>query len=211
MKKFLLYVVVIVTLLFLGFTVYYLSLNDETITLNVSSNESVYINVGDSFKLPIKWTKPSKGTKLTVSGDNDSVLKYDEETQMFTGNGGGYTTITISTSNSQYGPFVFQVYVGDGTVGSPFVIKNAEELAKIGKETLYATSKYYFLNDDIVLSSYSNGIWAPIEDFDGHFNGNGHTIYDLRVNNTERAGLFATVKHGGYVENLRGGNESINR
>ena len=203
MKKFLVYVVVIVTLLFLGFTVYYLAQNDETISLTMSTDESYYINKGDVFELPIKWTKPSRGTTLTVSGDNSSVLNYDKDTKMFTGVGGGFTTVTIATSNPNFGPFVLQVYVGDGELNSPFVLSNASDIARIGKDSLFTNSKYYRLINDVDLSTYNNGVWEPLDEFSGHLDGNRHTIYNLKVNNTENGGLFGVVTHSGSVENVR--------
>ena len=193
MKKFLIYVIVIVTLLFLGFTVYYLSLNDETIQLNISTESAVYLNKGDELELPITWTKPSKSTNINVSVDSSSVLSYDTETKMFKAVNGGFTTVTITPSNIKFGPFAFEVYVGDGAYGSPYVISTAEALANMQSD------KYYVLDNDIVLA----GNWTPIADFSGNFNGNGHTIYNLKIESTQNAGLFANVLYGGVVENVR--------
>ena len=203
MKKFLVYVVVLVTLLFLGFTVYYLAQNDETISLTMATDESYYMNKGDVFELPIKWTKPSRGTTLTVSGDNSSVLSYDKDTKMFTGVGGGFTTVTITTSNPHFGPFVLQVYVGDGELNSPYVLSTASDLARIGTDSIFTDSKYYRLINDIDLLTYNNGVWSPLAEFSGHLDGNGHAIHHLKVNSTENGGLFGKVTHSGSVENVK--------
>ena len=193
MKKFLLYVVVIVTLLFLGFTIYYLSLNDETISLNISTDNSIYLNKGDELELPITWTKPSSSTTLDVSIDSSYVLSYNAETKIFKAESGGFTTVTITPSNTFFGPFAFEVYVGDGNVGSPYVINDATALANMEAD------KYYILGSDIDLT----GSWTPIADFSGNFNGNGHTIYNLRIDSTSNAGFFANILTDGVVENVR--------
>lgn len=200
MKKFLVYVVVIVTLLFLGFTVYYIAMNDEEISLTIKSGESIYMNVGDDpMALPIKWTNASKGTKLSISGADGSVLKYDESSKKFMPVGGGYTTVTITPSNTHFGPFVFQVYVGDGSSSNPYVIANLSDMQKIGSDAKYKTSNSYVLTNDIDLSSIT---WTPVETFSGHFDGNGHTIYNLKVDSTSNGGLFGTIEKGGVVENV---------
>ena len=193
MKKFLLYVVVVVTLLFLGFTIYYLSLNDETISLNISNEKALYLNKGEDFELPITWTKPSKETTLTISVNTSSVLDYNSETKIFRAIGGGFTTVTITPSNNKFGPFAFEVYVGDGDINSPYVISTAQDLA--GMES----DKYYVLDSDIDLVD----AWTPVADFSGNFNGNGHTIYNLKINSTENAGFFANILSDGVVENVK--------
>ena len=58
MKKFLMYVVVLVGILFIGYTTYYFVRNNETISITLAENESVYINKDETYELPIKWTKP---------------------------------------------------------------------------------------------------------------------------------------------------------
>ena len=57
------------------------------------------------------------------------------------------------------------------------------------------SNKYYILTDDIDLN---NNLWLPIGNSDfpfvGSFDGNGHTIYNLKLsNNYENVGLFGVV------------------
>lgn len=74
---------------------------------------------------------------------------------------------------------------GSGTSSSPYLISNAEQLARLAylsnDATNYANyqSKYYKLTDDIDLSGK---IWTPIGknyEFKGNFNGAGYTINGL--------------------------------
>lgn len=203
MKKFLIYVVVIVTCLFLGFTVYYLSLNDENIKLSISGEEAVYKNIGESYSLPITWTKPNKNTKLSVSIADQNVAEYDEETKKFNCIGGGFTTVTIETTNTTFGPFVFELYVGNGSKENPFIIRTASELASIGTNTTFTLGNDYLLIEDIDLLSYNQGVWSPLGEYSGRFNGNGHTLYNLNINGTGNAGLFSQITATGMVEDLK--------
>lgn len=202
-KKFLLYVAVITTCLFLGFTVYYLAKNDENISMKMDNEQTTYINVGEFVEWPIIWTKPYKDTTLSVVISNENVLKYEEETKTFEGKQGGYTNVTITPSNKNFGPFVFDVYVGDGQQGSPFVIRSAEDLAQIGVKAEFSSDKYYTLSNDIDLKLYNGGKWAALPEFNGNLNGNGHTIYNLNLQDGTYAGLFTKLSTKATVENIK--------
>ncbi|MBQ9786377.1 MAG: hypothetical protein IJW25_02810, partial [Clostridia bacterium] len=202
-KKFLLYVAVIVTCLFLGFTIYYIARNDENMYLNIDNSKAVYINVDEIIEWPVVWTKPYKDTTLTVLVGNENVLSYDKQTKVFTGKTGGYTNVTITSSNKHFGPFVFEVYVGDGSLSSPYLIKDAASLAKIGNDQAYTASKNYALANDIDLKGHNNGKWASLPEFSGSFNGNGYTIYNLNLENASNAGLFSSISSTGSVENVK--------
>lgn len=94
---------------------------------------------------------------------------------------------------------------GDGTLDSPYEITNAYELYFLSKmvnsnldDSINGgkySNKYYILTDDIDLN---NNLWLPIGNSDfpfvGSFDGNGHTIYNLKLsNNYENVGLFGVV------------------
>lgn len=103
---------------------------------------------------------------------------------------------------------------GTGTKDDPYQIKNDLQLAKLARDVNNGTAtagKYYKLVDDIHLS---NGLWMPIgttsakvdKYFAGKFNGNGHTISDMRIVWTNesgsqyRWGLFAKIMGSGTSE-----------
>lgn len=103
---------------------------------------------------------------------------------------------------------------GKGTSDNPYLISGIEELYQLAASVNRNTPdsnydrKYFLLNEDINLADAN---WIPIgkhkpEDvaspckFSGNFNGGGHTISGLRVDDTE-AGLFGYV-HSGKISNL---------
>lgn len=214
MKKFLMYVIIVVTCLFLGFTVYYLAKNNETIYLTLNKDEAIYKNVGESLWLDnmIEWTKPYKDTTIAITSGDTNVVTYDENTKRFDCVGGGFTTVTITPSNTAFGPFIFEVYVGDGTATNPYVIDTAQELALIGNdpELKFNLSNSYILTCDMDLKVINNGVWTPLGAFTGKFDGNNHTLYNLNLTSTSNAGLFTSVENGAIVENVKFASAVVN-
>lgn len=103
---------------------------------------------------------------------------------------------------------------GSGTANSPYIITTEAELKEFAGYINAGTSpwrnsdKYYKLTADISLS----GSWTPIGTsnwpFMGNFNGGGHKITGLNINNgSNNQGLFGFI-NGGTVQNL--GLESVN-
>ncbi len=109
---------------------------------------------------------------------------------------------------------------GSGTVADPFQIASAQDLIELG-QTLddYRDTAYFILTADIDLSDYtfSQAVIAPFVyneeeetydglNFDGRFNGNGHTISHLTILTQTAAGnlgLFGELGGDAVVENLR--------
>lgn len=119
---------------------------------------------------------------------------------------------------------------GDGTKENPYQISNAAEWYRFGyildpsnitpDDEEYAQifdDKYYILTDDIVINDaadYENWLenppkydWDPINNFEGHLDGQGHTITgfycsDLLDKGVTSAGIFDWLYVGGVVENL---------
>lgn len=214
MKKFLMYVIIVVTCLFLGFTIYYLTQNNENIYITISKDESIYKNVGDTLWLDdmLVWTKPYKTTTIEVSSADTSVVTYDVNTKTFECIGGGMTAITIKPSNENFGPFIFEVYVGDGTIDNPYVINSVDDLAKIGRddELRFKLTNSYILTKDLDLATYNNGTWQPLGEISGNFNGDGHTLYNMNITSGINVGLFEGVAQGSIVEDIKFVNATIN-
>lgn len=209
MKKFLMYVVVLVTVLFIGYTTYYFIRNNENIYLTLAEGESIYLNKDETYDLPLVWTKPYSSTKVyeNIQISDTSVLSFDATTKTFIGKKGGIATITITPSNKDFGPFVFDVHVGDGSVMYPYFVQTAIQLANIGKEVgeNWQLSHSYILVNDIDLKAYGEG-WEPIgsqaEPFSGSFDGNGKTISNLKIVNGTNAGLFDSISSTAIVSNV---------
>lgn len=209
------YVIIVVVALFIGFASYFFLRNNETITCTIATDKSVYVNVDDAFDLPIVWTRKNKYTTLDISVPkiaNESVLEYDEQNQMFTAKRAGLVTVTITPSNSNFGPFKFNVFVGDGNKETPYYIKSASQLNRIGRDTIatsadkmFKVTDSYQLIADIDLTEISS--FAPIgsetEPYDGSFNGDGYSIHGLSISeNAKNVGLFAVVGSNATVENF---------
>jgi hypothetical protein len=111
---------------------------------------------------------------------------------------------------------------GSGTAGDPYLIQSLNDLKFLRDETNKAigetsnyrgNNKHFKLTTDIDLS---NENWAPIgvytsaariDNFQGVFDGNGHTISNLKIGTPSAAsvrttaGLFGTVRNG-KIQNL---------
>ena len=97
-----------------------------------------------------------------------------------------------------------QVYSGYGlgSSESPYVIENAGQMNEVRNDL----SAYYVLENDIDLSGYED--WTPIGDdenaFTGHFNGNGHIIYNVKIKGSKNFNeLNKTVEHLGVFGCIR--------
>ena len=194
MKKFLLFIVISVAVVSLGFTIYRFSTNNEAIIIKNAGGYT--INVGESIDLDNVYEveNPSDYTTYTYSTDNNTVLAYNQEAESFTaGAVGGIVNIIIKTSNRNYSELKVSVTVRDGSEEFPFLIANAKQLAAIGTG-VFGYDKHYELQGDITVGDLGefyrwtpigyNGSSTPVE-FTGNFNGNGHTIYNINVVNAE--------------------------
>ena len=212
MKKFLMYVIVLVTMLFVGYTAYYFIRNNENIYLSLAENDrTIYMNVGESTEIPIVWEKPYSSTTVYENVDisDADVVDFDVENKIFTAKAGGTTTVVVTPSNEAFGPFTFTIAVGDGSVLYPYYVRTDIELANIGSSDStvdWDLTDSYILVNDIDLRLYSDDGFTPIGSqntpFSGTFDGNGHTISNLTVKNGASAGLFGYISSSGTVQNL---------
>jgi len=89
---------------------------------------------------------------------------------------------------------------GSGTPENPYRIATAEDLGAVYR---YDPSACYKLTDDVDLLGIT---WAtaPIPDFDGTFEGNGHRIRHLAIRSDKPGylGLFGDIGYNGRVKNL---------
>ena len=119
---------------------------------------------------------------------------------------GGYTS-------GQYG--MYEKFLGTGTKDDPYIISNALDLARAiacgGKDI--TTKLYYKLSCDIDVGASwinENTIAGKYEyvPFEGHIDGDGHTIYNL-VSIGGNAGLIPTIVGGASIKNLHIRNSNI--
>ena len=125
---------------------------------------------------------------------------------------------------------------GEGTESNPYLIESAEQLAFLSymvNKGLVTTDLNFKLTTDIDLNGSEDLPWVPIglgdrwfsEDgcerlidpsyapvyFCGHFDGDGHSIYNLYVDGGTYVGLFGLVSgQGSLIENLNIENGYVN-
>ena len=100
--------------------------------------------------------------------------------------------------------FTYAQLLGSGTEDDPYMIFDADDLNEV-RDYVGVSGIYFQLANDIDLSAYSEGEgWEPIgstgAQFKGVFDGNGHTITNLKINRTTNyVGLFgyatSTIKN----------------
>ena len=95
---------------------------------------------------------------------------------------------------------------GSGTEGDPYLIETAGQLKMLADDSSL-WDKHFWLTADIDLGGEANGSWSPIGNsttkFTGTFDGDGHKISGLFINNTtsDYQGLFGYIS-GGTIKNL---------
>ena len=169
-------------------------------------------------KIYQSWTEPTQGTAYTAGNSiGDGVVVYNSNGTSYTNTGlassTDYEYKFYSVNNNYYSVGVTQnIYTafaaGDGTIGSPFQVANADGLycaRHYTNTTMYGGN--FIQTTDIDLSGvYAEGEgWLPIDDLQGSYNGQGHTISNLTINRPTglypQVGLFASVSTG-VISNL---------
>lgn len=94
---------------------------------------------------------------------------------------------------------------GEGTEENPFILKTTEDLLELASTSMdWAEDVYLRLDSDIDGSSLKTPIGSKGAPFRGHFDGGGHTIYNIDLSNSafgEATGLFGGLKNG-EIKNL---------
>lgn len=207
MKKFLIFLVATITAICIGMTFYQFAKNDEVIKV---TNQVIYVNYGDKLSLDnIGFSRKdaNKDTKINFNAGGDevtSIIKYDEVTQSYVPTQkGGATTIKISTTNRKYKTLTIDVIVGVGSKENPYYISNEEQLFNIGNVYQLDASYELVCDIDVKLSHLPIGLVdGSYNEFDGDFNGNYHSISNLKIDSCDNAGLFAIMGANSSVYNL---------
>lgn len=233
-KRFLVYLAVIIGCLFVGLTTYHLLKNHEYISVTASSGNEIYLNVQETDTIIIEHNLPAEGTTLTYTISDESIFSFDLETGKISALKGGESTLTITPSNENFGPFTFTIRVGDGqSTQTPYYVKTAEDLISIGKVRIYGTatqdwslsSCYEIINDINMAEIEWKAIGSFIDNenneddfnFSGQIYGNNKTISNLTINdsnfennNISRcAGLFASLSNLAVIDSIKFNNPTI--
>ena len=126
MKKFLVYLLVIILTVSTGFAIFYLVRDNEVISI---STASIYRDKGESFVLDIEHTNKKNNTEINVTSSDEDVVKgeYDEKSGQFKAiaMSGGVSIINVRTSNVKFRNLACDVIVGDGSIEYPYYISTA--------------------------------------------------------------------------------------
>ena len=192
MKKFIVYLLVIVVAVSLGFAVFFLVRDNEVISI---SSATIYKDVQQPFTIDVNHYNKKSYTKITVSISDETIVSYDSNTSTFKAEKGGIARINFRTTNAKFRNLWCDVVVGDGSEESPFYISTPEQLGAIGMGQadangvyagssaypLYTSDACYKLVADIDAKDINNGYWIPLRTFSGRLDGNGYTISNINI------------------------------
>ena len=225
MKKFIVYLLVIIVTVSLGFAVFYLVRDNEIISI---SSASMYKDVGDNFTLDVSHMNKKKSTTINVTSSDDGVVSgsYNSNSGQYNAvaNKGGVARINVRTTNAKFRNLWCDVIVGDGTVESPFYISTAEQLSAIGMGVKigtdengndiyagaegyekYASNLCYKLVANIDASTVNDGYWVPLRNFTGRFDGNGLTISKVYIDAVGYNTAFGDKADSHFTTNCKAG------
>ena len=183
-------------------------LTDGEVASKVTKDFSVSTSNGVSWGILSNGTIVSSDDALTVSDSIVSIgAKYGKVALC--------AYIDTQTYKYFYISAVPNVFDGEGTASSPYLIKTADDLATLAYavETAYQSHKgdYFKLAADIDLSGYNSfdGIGTDgtgLCYFDGIFDGDGHTInnfsLDAASDSRNYTGFFGICGQNSVVKNL---------
>lgn len=207
MKRFLIFVIICIVSLSIGFTVFRFMTYDEVIKVTQTVFE---VNVGDPISLDIETEHLKNGTTITTEIETTGgVIQKGIDDFTFLAIGGGQTYITVNSNSKGFTPIRVQVTVGSGSATAPYFIKDAETLKLIGatSDDALPSNAYYKLTGDISLAGSE---WTPLSavdantgvdaGFSGEFDMNGCTISGMTITNSfENAGLFTKIATNGKI------------
>lgn len=197
MKRFLVFMVVLIVTVSLGFTTYAFLKNNEQITL---LQANFYVNKGDEIEINFDVVNKKKQTKYNYVLGGVSGLASTESANVFRAVNGGEYTFDIETTNKNYPVFSVSVVIGDGSENYPFFIKNKQQFLNIGNGD-FTLASHYKLTADIDLNGET---FAGFGDFSGTFNGNNCSVFNATYNGTDKTnmGMFASISQNAIVKNV---------
>lgn len=208
MKRFLMFILLAISVVSIGLTIYYFSVDNEVIYIKSSY---LVVEVGDVVPTNglVEYRNKNNETTLSFGIQQDNnVLSVNENSGLYTALTGGESQIVITTTNRRYASLVINVLVCDGSKEYPYIIKDEESLLQIGQSEKYDTTKSFKLGADIIFSDNTASNWTPLASYSGTFDGNRHTISnivitDATIGSLSEVGFFSSITETGVVKNLR--------
>lgn len=227
-KQFMIFLLVIVVAVSLGLIIFYFTQDGERISKNQTK---VQVNAKNAFSVELTQSKYKSSTKIEAEFDSKALSipadgitsriegKNKITTYKFVANAedgsyvaGDYNIVFKTTAKDKASrELSVEVVIADG-VSKAFFVGDAEQLKNIGSSDLYASDKNYELTQDIDLKTLDEGegrtSWAPLANFSGTLNGNGHKISNLYINADDEQvavndiGFFAVLNSNAKVYNV---------
>lgn len=93
---------------------------------------------------------------------------------------------------------------GDGSKEKPYIITTVDDLNNLAAASQIdeMDGKYFELGDDITFDNTQEVNFAGIYDFNGHFDGKGHTISGVRMKSERDVAFFIYLSSAAEVKNL---------
>lgn len=204
MKKFLVFVMIAIVGLGIGFAAFRFTVKQQVIKVDTTPVEC---NSGDAFSIDVEIRNKKSGTTVTVVSDNPEIVAASNtagEEYKFEAKKGGVATITVTSNLTGFVPQKITVTVGDGSSENLALrISSVQQFNRIGTDGTYSLDKCYKLISDLSF----NGNYKVLGNFSGKFDFAGHRISDIAVdtsdtNDGENFGLFAALTKEAVVKNL---------
>ena len=177
---------------------------ENQVSLNNAPIEDIVYTAVEDYYFPEDYCHTLSNNGITATRNSDTQITISgTPTSDF------YLTLPVpdycGTKDQWDGATVASGYEsGDGTQDNPYVIANSEQFAYFAQQLTagVGVDAYYELTADLEMTSAN---WKTIPVFEGHFDGNGHTvIYTLKdtiESNFSCYGLFGEVY--GTISNLK--------
>ena len=189
MKKFLLYLLVLVFMVSFVGLIFYLTRPDETISAN---SETVYLNIWEETTPSYVVENSKKSTKIELSSSDENVAKVDGNKIIANGKGVAVVSVTLTNARGKKQVIQEKIYVGDGSSReTPIYIRSQEDIKRIGSD--YALNLYFKQTADITLTEELNTISG---EFSGEYNGDNHKILNYTQTGSKNSSAFFDVVTG---------------
>ena len=150
MKRFIVFVLILVVTASLGVTTYYFLRDNEELVVNTES--FVYLNKGETIAIDAELKNAKIGNGLIIESLNKEIIDENPALQAFEAKDAGAAIIEIRVKSGKLNPVYIEVSVGDGSSLAPFYIDSEEDLLNIGADSSFPANKHYILMQDISLT-----------------------------------------------------------
>ncbi len=158
------------------------------------------------------YTKSTITIEIFYEGEIASITINGEEKEAPEKQDGKYVLSTEVVDNGDYeiivkdkeGKYNRKIVKVNEIIADMYIYNKADmekfrDIVNIGKRTF--KDNHVYVMDEIYLEGSSSNQWTPINNFEGTFEGNNHTIHGIYIDSSEnQIGLFK--QNGGTIQNV---------